>query len=139
MESITKKCWVENIIDGVPKGKRHASAIRLADRYFRLGLDHNPPWLQEIMYGVPQGCRHMSAVRLVGMFYAMGLYPKEVRLYLVSWNQLNKTPMGNSELKSIFYSTLKWANPHCTPYLSDREVNKIIRQIEEQAARGGKA
>jgi hypothetical protein len=140
MKRTTKNCWVEEIIDGVPKGKRQASLIRLLDRYFRLGLHYSPPWVQEITYGVPEGMRHISAVRLIGRWYAIGLYPKEVKLHLVAWNQFNKPPIQNSELKSILDSTLKWANPHCTPYLSDREVNKIIRQIKKtkQQAREGK-
>ncbi|MFC2024489.1 primase C-terminal domain-containing protein [Chloroflexota bacterium] len=93
--------------------------------------------MQQIIFGVPEGYRHMSAVRLVGRWYAIGLYPDEVKLHLVTWNRLNKPPMENSELKSILDSTLKWANPHCTPYLNDRKVNKMIRQINRQGSAGG--
>ena len=138
MNKSVKKCWVEEVINGVPKGKRQTSAIRLADRYFRLGLHYNPLWVQKIIYGVHEGIRHASAVRLVGWWYAKGLFPDEVKLLLISWNADNTPPMQVSEIKSIFNSTIKWAKPFCTHYLSDKEVNKLINEIEQESNKGGK-
>ncbi|MFC1903743.1 primase alpha helix C-terminal domain-containing protein [Chloroflexota bacterium] len=86
-------------------------------------------WVEEIIYGVPEGTRHSSAVSLVGRWYGKGLCQTEVRMLLVLWNQLNLPPLGDQELKSIYYSTKKWENPKQTAPISDTKARKIIREV----------
>jgi hypothetical protein len=94
------------------------------------------PWAQELLMGVPEGSRHSSAIRLVGRWYGKGLCTKEVIYQLEAWNQLNISPMSDSEIKSILMSTRKWENPRCTQYMSDKEVYRTIQQIYKESREG---
>ena len=124
--------WVKEIIDGVPQGQRHVSAIRLVDRFLHLGLHRIPPWAQQIIRGVPQGMRYASAIRLVGWCYGLGLYTQEVVLFLLGWNSRNIPPMDKEEISNIIKSTSKWERVRYTPYMSDEEAHGILEDIKKQ-------
>ena len=135
MTKVNDMVWLEEALGGTSGDKRQMSLIRLMERWQKLLGYGFPFWVEQIRYGVPEGLRHESAVRIVGFWYKRGLSHGEVYLFLKAWNIRNKPPMSNSEMVSIFNSTAKWEQVKHTPYMSDKEVHKILREIRQQ---GGK-
>lgn len=67
------------------------------------GAGRDPAWVLELLVGVEEGRRNDAAARLVGHWLAR-LPPEEAWALLVDWNQRNRPPLDERELRGVFDS-----------------------------------
>lgn len=66
-----------------------------------------PGWQDELLEGVDQGGRNNAATKLAGRCLAKGFSAEETFTYLRGWNQRNKPPLNDTELRGIVESISK--------------------------------
>jgi len=68
----------------------------------------DPPCIKTLLQGVEQGFRNEAGIRLVAYWlHFKGLSKEEAGALLLNWNQRNRPPLPERELKNILESALK--------------------------------
>jgi len=66
-----------------------------------------PDWQKGLLPGVEKGERNNAAAKLAGRCLTKGLTPQECLYLLRSWNQENRPPLADDELRSVIESVSK--------------------------------
>lgn len=66
-----------------------------------------PDWQEGLLPGVEKGERNNAAAKLAGRYLTKGLTPQECFYLLRSWNQANRPPLADGELRSVIESVSK--------------------------------
>ncbi|MBA7588759.1 hypothetical protein ES708_30827 [subsurface metagenome] len=62
--------------------------------------DNGNSWYAELLDGVEKGLRSNTASRLAGRYAGLGLSLKEIWRIMVTWNEFNRPPLSESELRT---------------------------------------
>jgi hypothetical protein len=69
--------------------------------------NEDPTWVQEYLNGVDAGQRNTAATRLAGHYLGKGLPPSEVEPLLLLWNEKNRPPLPENEIRQVVASVAK--------------------------------
>jgi len=61
-------------------------------------------WELQVLKGIEKGHRNQCATKLTGFYLKKGLRPSEVFFLLIGWNNHNRPPLRESEIRNIVKS-----------------------------------
>jgi len=98
---------------------------------FRYGSEDDPPCVRRLLNGVDKGMRNESAVRLASYWLQFKrLNPRKALRLLEEWNQRNRPPLDEKELKNVFKSVLKHGYEYgCTGMVELGVCNDGLKSI----------
>lgn len=106
------------------------------------GKISNPPgWEEKVLKGVVehgtenQAGRNTTAAKLAGRYFAKGLSSAEVLTFLEGWNQKNRPPLAESELRAVVESVSKTDNRNHPPQEDPLQFPDIMDGVAGQFAK----
>lgn len=94
--------------EAVLESKPGVSGITLETAPKNAGPDlEETDWEANCLGGVGDGERNVTCVKLAGKWIGMNIAPKAVYQMLLNWNQMNRPPMPDAEVKQVLESVLR--------------------------------
>lgn len=107
VQNLVESIWSRAEELGVKTPTEHLGSLKasLAGKAYR---GHDPPCISHILEGLPEGFRNEGAVRLVSYWLIFRKLDGESAWNrLIKWNQRNKPPLPERELRACFNSVYK--------------------------------
>lgn len=92
-------------------------------------------WQDELLKGVGEGQRNQSATKLAGRCLTKGFSKEETLTYLKGWNQNNRPPLNEQELKAVVESVNKTDRRNHPPQGDPLQFPDVMSGIAGQFAR----